>query len=58
MRFRFVAAERAQFPVSLLCKTIGVTRQGFYAWQRRAPSAAKRPGRGAVGADPPDPHRD
>ena len=39
MKFRFVAAERAQFPVSLLCKTIGVTRQGFYAWLRREPSA-------------------
>jgi putative transposase len=39
MRFRIVAAERAQFPVSLLCKTIGVTRQGFYAWRRREPSA-------------------
>jgi putative transposase len=38
MKFRFVAAERAQFPVSLLCKTIGVTRQGFYAWLRRMPS--------------------
>lgn len=38
MKFRFVEAERAQFPVSLLCKTIGVTRQGFYAWNRRAPS--------------------
>ena len=39
MKFRFVAAERAQFPVSLLCKTIGVTRQGFYAWLGRQPSA-------------------
>jgi putative transposase len=37
--FRFVAAERAQHPVSLLCKAVGVTRQGFYAWQRRALSA-------------------
>ena len=27
-RFRFVAEEAAQFPVSLLCKTVGVTRQG------------------------------
>jgi hypothetical protein len=26
--FRFVEAERAQFPVSLLCKTVGVTRGG------------------------------
>lgn len=39
MRFRFVVAERAQFPVSLLCTAIGVTRQGFYAWLGRAPSA-------------------
>ena len=37
-RFRFVEAEAAQFPVSLLCKTVGVTRQGFYAWKRRPPS--------------------
>jgi len=38
-RFRFVEAEAAQFPVSLLCKTVGVSRQGFYAWKRRPPSA-------------------
>ncbi len=37
MRFRFVAAE-SQFPVSLLCKAVGVSRGGFYAWKRRAPS--------------------
>ena len=29
MKFRFVAAERSQFPVSLLCKAIGVTRPGI-----------------------------
>ena len=39
MRFRFVAEEAAQFPVSLLCKSVGVTRQGYYAWRRRPPSA-------------------
>ncbi|HVV51181.1 MAG TPA: IS3 family transposase [Polyangia bacterium] len=38
-RFRFVEAEAAQFPVSLLCRVIGVTRQGYYAWKRRPPSA-------------------
>ena len=37
-RFRFVEAEAAQFPVSLLCRAVGVTRQGFYAWKRRGPS--------------------
>jgi len=39
MKFRFVDAERAQFPVSLLCRCVEVTRQGFYAWRRRGPSA-------------------
>ena len=38
-RFRFVDEEAAQFPVSLLCRVMGVTRQGFYAWKRRPPSA-------------------
>ena len=37
-RFRFVEAEAAQFPVSLLCRVVGVSRQGFYAWKRRSPS--------------------
>jgi putative transposase len=37
-RFRFVEEEAAQFPVSLLCRVVGVSRQGFYAWRRREPS--------------------
>ncbi len=38
-RFRFVEDEAAQFPVSLLCRVVGCTRQGFYAWRREPPSA-------------------
>jgi len=37
-RFRFVEAEAAQFPVSLLCRVVAVSRQGYYAWRRRPPS--------------------
>jgi putative transposase len=33
--FRFVAAEKANYPVSLLCRMLGVSRSGFHAWQRR-----------------------
>ena len=37
MRFRFIAAEKASFPIRLLCRTLHVSRAGFYAWQSRAP---------------------
>ena len=36
--FRFIAAKKATFPVSLLCQTLGVSTAGFYAWQTRPPS--------------------
>jgi putative transposase len=38
MRYRFVAAERASFPVRMLCRLIGVAVSGFYAWLRRGPA--------------------
>ncbi len=36
--FRFIAVEQAHFPISLLCRVLSVSRSGFHAWQRRAPS--------------------
>jgi transposase InsO family protein len=38
VRFAFIAAEKARYPVRILCRCLGVTRSGFYAWARRRPS--------------------
>jgi putative transposase len=38
VKFTFVAAERASFPVIALCRVLEVSRSGFYAWCRRSPS--------------------
>jgi transposase InsO family protein len=39
MRFRFIEAEKAQYPIRLLCRCLAVSRSGYYAWRKRAPSA-------------------
>lgn len=38
MRFAFIAAERASYPVRVLCRTLEVSRAGFYAWRTRRPA--------------------
>jgi transposase InsO family protein len=35
MRFAFIAAKKAKFPVSALCRVLQVRRSGFYAWLGR-----------------------
>jgi transposase InsO family protein len=34
----FITAEKAQYPVSLLCSLLEVSRSGYYAWSVRRPS--------------------
>ena len=39
MRFTFIAAQKAEHTVTILCRCLRVTRSGFYAWLRRGLSA-------------------
>lgn len=39
MRFAFIEAEKATFPITLCCAVLRVSRAGFYAWRTRPPSA-------------------
>jgi putative transposase len=38
VRFRFIAVEKADHSITILCRCLRVTRSGFYAWQRRPES--------------------
>src|SRR3546814_7814868 len=38
----WIQAQQADYPVSALCRALGVSRSGFHAWQRRVPSARQQ----------------
>jgi transposase InsO family protein len=44
MRYPFIDAEKASYPVAILCAVLGVSRSGFYAWKNREPSARTKRG--------------
>lgn len=36
--FRLIEAEKAKYPVSVLCRVLKASRSGYYAWRERPPS--------------------
>ena len=42
MKFAFIQAEKAAFPVTVLCRALGVSRARFYAAQSRPIPARAR----------------
>jgi len=48
VRYRFIAAQKAEYPVTLMSRLLHASKSGFYAWRKRAESARSRSNRALV----------
>jgi putative transposase len=42
MRYAFIETEKANYPITVLCQVLQVSRSGYYAWRRWEPSARQQ----------------
>ena len=42
MTFTWIEERRTEYPVAVLCRVLGVSRAGYYAWRTRPPSDTAR----------------
>ena len=42
MKFRFIDAAKAEFPVTRLCQVLNVSSSGYFAWRSRPASSRQR----------------
>jgi putative transposase len=42
MRFTFIDAAKAEFPIQRLCQALEVSQSGYFAWRSRPASSRQR----------------